>query len=223
MSLAVVGTGTDIGKTIACAVLLTRYASLHKLAYWKPIATGSGQGRDTQLIQELCGHLVEVLEEDHLFEPPVSPHLAARWEGKQIRSQDLVARLRGYRRRTDGPALLVEGIGGLLVPINDQGNLLADLLGEMELTCLLVASSQLGTINHTLLSLEALRSRNLNLAGVVLNGIPNPDNREAIESFGRVKVVGEIEPMNPLSRDTLCEAAQQIDRKGILEPYFQES
>ena len=205
MSLAVVGTGTEIGKTITCAMLLTRYSSDFKISYWKPIATGSEEGRDTQIIQDLCGHLVEVLEEDFIFKPPVSPHLAARWENKKIPPLDLIASLNKHRAKSNDRALLVEGIGGLLVPINDQGDLLADLIVKMELTCLLVASSQLGTINHTLLSLEAMRSRNLKIAGVILNGPSNPENREAIESFGKVRVIDEIKPINPISKSTLLQ------------------
>jgi len=223
MSLAVVGTGTEIGKTITCAMLLTRYANDFKISYWKPIATGSEEGRDTQTIHDLCGHLVEVLEEDFLFKPPVSPHLAARWEKKQIHPLDLIAHLNKHRNQAKDRALLVEGIGGLLVPINDQGDLLADLIRKMKLACLLVASSQLGTINHTLLSLEAMRSRNLKLAGVILNGPSNPENREAIELFGKVKVIDEIEPMSPISKNTLLQATKTFDREGILTPYFQQT
>ena len=93
----------------------------------------------------------------------------------------------------------------------------ADLLKALDLPCLIVSSSQLGTINHTLLTLEALRSRGLSLAGVVLNGPVNPENRRAIERFGRTRVVAELEPLDPLSPETVAQAASEFDRDGVLE------
>ena len=90
MSLVVVGTGTEIGKTITCAVLLSRYAGIFKLAYWKPIATGSAEDRDTSVIERLCGHGVNILQESYLFEPAVSPHLAARLARKKIDPEQVV-------------------------------------------------------------------------------------------------------------------------------------
>jgi dethiobiotin synthetase len=110
-----------------------------------------------------------------------------------------------------------EGIGGLLVPLTEGGYLLADLLKGLSLPCLLVSSSQLGTINHTLLTLEALRARNLCLAGVVLNGPVNLENRRAIERFGHTSVVAEVEPLHPLSRETVAQAASGFDPDGVLE------
>ncbi len=217
MSLVVVGTGTEIGKTVTCAVLLSRYAGMFKLAYWKPIATGSAEDRDTSVIERLCGPEVNILPESYLFEPPVSPHLAARLAGKRIDPEQVVQALKTYQQEKDGRALIIEGIGGLLVPLTADGYLLADLLEEMSLPCLLVASSTLGTINHTLLTIEAMRSRDLQLVGVVLNGPQNRENRLAIEKFGSVQIVSEIEPLSTLSPENVLRAARGFDRKALLE------
>ncbi len=217
MSLVVVGTGTEIGKTITCAMLLSRYAGIFKLAYWKPIATGSAEDRDTSVIENLCGPEVDILQESYLFEPPVSPHLAARLAGKKIHPEQVVQTLKTYQQENDGRALVMEGIGGLLVPLSADGYLLADLLEEMSLPCLLVASSTLGTINHTLLTIEAMRSRDLQLVGVVLNGPRNRENRLAIEKFGSVQIVSEIEPLSDLSPENVLRAARGFDRKALLE------
>ncbi len=217
MSLVVVGTGTEIGKTITCAVLLSRYAEILKLAYWKPIATGSAEDRDTSVIKRLCGPEVDILPESYLFEPPVSPHLAARLAGKRIDPEQVVQTLKTYQQENDGRALVIEGIGGLLVPLTTEGYLLADLLEAMSLPCLLVASTTLGTINHTLLTLEALRSRDLQLVGVVLNGPRNRENRLAIEEFGSVHIVSEIEPLSTLSPESVLRASRGFDRKALLE------
>ncbi len=217
MSLVVVGTGTEVGKTITCAVLLSRYAGMFKLAYWKPIATGSAEDRDTSVIERLCGPEVNILPESYLFEPPVSPHLAARLAGKRIDPEQVVQALKTYQQESDGRALVIEGIGGLLVPLTAEGYLLADLLEAMSLPCLLVASTTLGTINHTLLTLEALRSRDLHLVGVVLNGQRNRENRLAIEEFGSVQIVSEIEPLSTLSPENVLRASRGFDRKALLE------
>ncbi len=223
MSLVVVGTGTEIGKTITCAVLLSRYAGMFKLAYWKPIATGSAEDRDTSVIERLCGPEVNILPESYLFEPPVSPHLAARLAGKRIDPEQVLQALKTYQQESDGRALVIEGIGGLLVPLTAEGYLLADLLEAMSLPCLLVASSTLGTINHTLLTLEALRSRNLQLVGVVLNGPRNRENRLAIEEFGSVQIVSEIEPLSTLSPENVLRASHGFDRKALLESFLKSA
>ncbi len=220
MSLVVVGTGTEIGKTITCAVLLSRYSEISSLAYWKPIATGSAQDRDSLVIKRLCAHQVEILQESYLFEPPVSPHLAARLARKRIRPERILEALGTYQRQKSGRALIIEGIGGLLVPLTAGGHLLADLLQEMSLPCLLVASSTLGTINHTLLTIEAMRSRDLNLVGVVLNGPLNRENRLAIQKFGKAKIISEIEPMKALSKESVARASRGFDRRALLKSYL---
>lgn len=221
MSLVVVGTGTEIGKTITCAVLLSRYAGISQLTYWKPIATGSAEERDTEVIERLCGPAVEILQELYLFEPPVSPHLAARLAGEKIDPEQVVQALKTYQQ--DQRALIIEGIGGLLVPLTSDGYLLAELFKEMALPCLLVASSTLGTINHTLLSLEAMRSRDLNVVGVVLNGPPQDENRQAIETFGNVPIVSEIEHLPTLSRETVLQTSHGFDREALLESYLRSA
>lgn len=218
MSLIVIGTDTDVGKTITCAVLLTRYGD-NNMAYWKPIATGPSEGRDTCVIESLCSG-TEVLPERYLFPLPASPHLAAREANAKIDPAGVIRSFRAHLQSHPQRALLVEGIGGLLVPLTDNGYLLADLIAEMELTCLLVSSTRVGTINHTLLTLEALRTRDLPLAGIVLNGPPTHENRRAIESFGQVGIIGTVEHIDPLSVENIGETSRKFDPEGLLEPYF---
>ena len=220
MTLVVVGTGTDVGKTVTCAVLLWRYQELG-IRYWKPVATGAGRARDVLSVKRLGPPTASILEERYRFDPPVSPHLAARGAGKAIEPRAILAAFRGHLREMPSRAgLLIEGIGGLLVPLNDRGYLLADLLGELAQPCVLVALSTLGTINHTLLTLEAMRKRRLELAGVILCGPPNVENRAAIERFGGAKVVGEIAPISPLGRKAVAKAAARFDRGGLLQKFL---
>ena len=221
MSLVVVGTGTEIGKTISCAVILARYSGRFQLAYWKPVATGSIQDRDSLVIDRLCGDQVKIVQESYLFEPPVSPHLAARQARTKIRPEKIIRELSTYQKSTASRPLVIEGIGGLLVPLTYGGFLLADLIQEMTFPCLLVASSTLGTINHTLLTIEAMKSRKLKLVGVVLNGPENRDNRHAISKFGGVPVIGHIRPINPLSPENIKCVARGFDRKALLKSYFE--
>jgi dethiobiotin synthase len=220
VSLAVVGTSTEVGKTVISALLLARYGGERRLAYWKPVATGAVEGRDTETVQRLAGDRGEVLPESYLFQAPLSPHLAARREGRTIDR----AFLRTEHERLCGVdperTLVVEGAGGLLVPLTEDGYLLADLLAVLRLPSLLVALSTLGTINHTLLTLEAMRSRGIAVAGVVLNGSRNFENRRAIERFGRVEVVAEVEPLTPLDCANLARAAIHFDAGGALRPHL---
>ncbi|MCH9650335.1 MAG: dethiobiotin synthase [Deltaproteobacteria bacterium] len=219
MSLVVTATDTEVGKTVVSALLLHRYAGANAL-YWKPIATGFDSDWDTGTVRNLGPEGALCLEEAYLFRPPVSPHLAARWAEQEIDPNRILARHSELRARHRGRPWIIEGIGGLLVPLRDDSTLLVDLLVALGLPCVLVASSQLGTINHTLLSLEAMRARGLEVAGVVLNGPRNEDNREAIERFGEVSIIAEVEPMEPLERATLAEQCVRFDPSGILERYL---
>ena len=217
MEIAVTGTGTEIGKTVVSAVILARWAGRMELSYWKPVATGAEEGSDSREVASLVGPEVQVLKECYRFGPPLSPHLAARLAGVEIEPERILSAYRRHREASGDGLMVVEGIGGLLVPLTEGGYLLADLLKALDLPCLVVSSSELGTINHTLLTLEALRSRGLSLAGVVLNGPANQENRRAIERFGYAPVVAELEPLTPLSPDTVARAATEFDPDRVLE------
>jgi malonyl-CoA O-methyltransferase len=115
---------------------------------------------------------------------------------------------------------IVEGAGGALVPLNDT-ELMADLMRSLLLPVVIVARSELGTINHTLLTLEALRARKLCVAGVVMVGKPDRDNREAIEHYGRVSVLGEMPLLDPLNAAAVRRwAAAELDPYGRLAEFF---
>jgi dethiobiotin synthase len=197
--LFVTGTDTGVGKTIAAAALMHRYRASAPLCYWKPIQTGIEIDDDTATVRRLgaCGD-EEVFANGVRLPKPVSPHLAARWAGRRI---DLTE-LRGMLPRSD-TSWIVEGAGGVLAPVNETETM-ADWMASLALPVLVVARSGLGTINHTLLTLEALRTRRLRVAGVVMIGEPNPENRAAIEGYGRVPVVGEMPMLAPLDAGLLA-------------------
>ncbi len=187
--LFVTGTDTNIGKTVVSAALLYRFRDQATLRYWKPIQTGIEQDDDTGEVRRLADcSSAKILDRGLRLARPVSPHLAARWSGETIDPQAL-ARLLDEEPASD--RWIVEGAGGALVPVNGS-QLMTDLMSLLGLPVIVVARSTLGTINHTLLTLEALRTRSLRVAGVIMVGERNRDNREAIESYGGVGVLGEM-------------------------------
>lgn len=217
--LFVTGTDTGVGKTVTCAALLHRYRFTFSLRYWKPIQTGIEQDDDTTEVRRLaaCGEQ-EILAEGIRLRCPVSPHLAAQWSGLTIRLEDVIAPIRS---QPSAVRWIVEGAGGLLVPINES-QFMTDLMLALALPVVVVARSTLGTINHTLLSLEALRTRSLQIAGVVMVGEPNSDNRAAIERYGRVPVLGEMPVCQPLETGLLAAWARAgLDPQGRLLEFLQ--
>jgi dethiobiotin synthetase len=166
--------------------------------YWKPIQTGSVEGTDRATVIR-CAEIpaTQTREESYIFEPPVSPHLAAHWAKARIE----LARIQKPALAA-GETIVIEGAGGVLVPIND-GEFMIDLMRHLGAPVVLAARSSLGTINHTLLSLAALRRAEVPIAGVVLIGVQNADNRAAIESYGNVRAIGEIPPLAAINRKSL--------------------
>ncbi len=221
MSLFVVGTDTGVGKTVVAATLLARYRSELRLVYWKPVATGGRLERDRDSVALLVPG-AETVAEAYLFDEPLSPHLAARHEGVEIELERIATRWRELRTFFAGAGFVVEGAGGVLVPLNDHGVLLVDLVAAMALPVLVAARSTLGTINHTLLTIEALRGRGIEIAGVVLNGPSQPDNREAIERLGGVAVLAELPAFGLPGASAIAAAARDFDPDGVLRPLLVE-
>ena len=234
MSLWILGTDTSVGKTVVSALTLLRYHDVGRLGYWKPVSTGGADDRDRATLEGWIGALapeLDILPETYHLDEPVSPHLAARLAGVVIDPERVLHDLVEHGLAVGSRNLVIEGAGGLMVPLNDAGALLVDLVVATALPVVLVARSTLGTINHTLLSLEALRSRHVEIAGVVINGPPNEENSRVIERWGRVRIIGEVAALadgwagfqlsaSELSRSTLEVAVRSFDREGILGEYL---
>lgn len=196
----ITGTDTDVGKTLVSAWLLTQLEG----TYWKPIQAGTVPTTDSATVQRLAELPVSrVLPEAYLLPEPMAPHEAAR-------RANIAMDMEKLRLPPHDGLVVVEGAGGLMVPIAD-GAYMIDLADSLDLPIILVARSTLGTINHTLLSLEAIRRRGLPLAGVVISGPESPHNRAAIERFGQVEVIAEIPFLETVSRDTLKAVAPELD------------
>lgn len=192
----VTGTDTGVGKTMVSALLCAALEGV----YWKPIQTGATEDSDRRTVMELAELGAErTLPECYVFDPPVSPHLAAEWAGAEI---DL-ATIRRPEGRLPGP-LIVEGAGGVMVPVNRKEFML-DLMRRLALPIVVAARSALGTINHSLLTLRALQGAGLSVKGVVVVGTPNRDNERAIERYGSAPIIGRVPLLEAINRAALLQ------------------
>lgn len=187
--LVVTGTDTGIGKTVVAA----GFAQALGARYWKPVQAGLDESTDRDTVAALSGQ--EVLPEAYRLATPCSPHQAAAIDGVTI---DL-ARL---ALPEDDSPLVVEGAGGVLVPLRED-LLYADLFAQWGLPVVLVARTALGTINHSLLSLEALRSRGVPIAGMAFVGDENAETERTICAIGQVRRLGRLSWLDPLNAASL--------------------
>ncbi|MDA8018503.1 MAG: dethiobiotin synthase [Thermoanaerobaculia bacterium] len=216
-SIFVTGTDTEIGKTVASAVMARALREAgREVGYWKPVASGLDEtghdGKDSAVVSRLAG--VEAAEGLWEMELPLSPHLAARLEGvmlEPVRILDRWATLRGDRPEC---SWVVEGVGGLHVPLTDD-ELLVDWIPRLEIPVVLVARAGLGTINHTLLSVESLRRRDIEPKGVLFVGPPNEENERAVARFGDVEILGRLPWLEPLTPEAVETAAKSPDLLGF--------
>lgn len=193
--IIVTGTDTGVGKTVFAAAL----AGALDGHYWKPIQAGLDSATDSASVAELSGlGAGRVLPEAYRLATPCSPHRAAELDGVEIDGGALgVPDVAG--------ALVIEGAGGVLVPVT-RHLLFADLFARWRCPAVLVARTTLGTINHSLLSIEALRSRGVPLLGIAFCGEANEDSEATIAALGRVKRLGRLPHLDPLDRATLAAA-----------------
>lgn len=201
--LFIAGTHTDAGKTLVSTILC---AGLNA-AYWKPIQTGAdpftGAGSDRHWVTQSIGsETLITYPESYFFSLPQSPNIAAKAAGSEIDIETIAL------PPHSGP-LVVEGAGGLLVPLNSK-YLQVNLIAKLAIPVVLVCPLYLGAINHSLLSIEALRSRNIPLIGLIFNGQSQPEVEESIEQFSGVPVIGRVPPLPNFQRSTLLSVYQSF-------------
>ena len=190
--IIVAGTDTGVGKTVFSAAL----AGALGAAYWKPIQSGLTEETETQAVLRLSGLSPEdVLDERYRLKTPVSPHLAAEIDGVAIDTESLVL------PDTQKP-LVVEAAGGLLVPLTQRITYI-DLIARWRAPVVLCARTTLGTINHSLLSIEALRARDIPLLGVAFIGEQNASSEAIIAAMGRTRRLGRLPHLPVLTKDSL--------------------
>lgn len=192
-SLVICGTDTDVGKTVVSALVVQGLGA----TYWKPVQSGLEGGGDSGRLQALLQlPATRVLPEAYRLQTPVSPHWAAELEGITIDPARLAL-------PAVAGALVVETVGGLLVPLRRDW-LQIDQLAAWGLPVLLVARSGLGTLNHTLLSVQALRQRSIPLLGLVLNGPLHPDNPATLAALAQAPVLAQLPSLEPLTASGLA-------------------
>lgn len=202
----IAGTDTDVGKTIFSAALMLALEEVaFKPHYWKPLQSGI-DSVDTRSVQEITGLSEDrFFPENHIFSAAVSPHRAAEIDEVTVDIPALWEK--GNIPDCEG-TLLIEGAGGLMVPITRK-NLQINVYKKWKIPLILCARTDLGTINHTLLSLEALWARRIPIKGVVFIGEPNADNMYTISKFSNVKVLGRLPMVEDMNAQALLEAFKE--------------
>ena len=188
----ITGTDTGVGKTIFAAALTQALGA----TYWKPVQCGLEGETDSKIISRLIN--CEVLQEAYRLSMPASPHLAAEAEGKLISIDRFIL-------PTKFMPLVIEGAGGVMVPLNRE-NLFIDIFASWNKPVILCARPTLGTINHTLLSLSALRNAGCKILGVAFIGEDNKEVEETICAFGEVSRLGRLPHLETLTSETLATA-----------------
>ncbi len=202
--IIICGTDTDVGKTIVSSFFVQGLKGI----YWKPIQSGTEEGTDTKTVCKLLDlEPNRYLSERYKFRAPVSPHWAAERESSFIEPNNL------HLPNLD-KLIIIETAGGLMVPLN-RNWLQIDQLKVWGAPIILVARTGLGTLNHTLLSLEALKHRNLNVLGIVLNGPSHNDNPKTLEQFGDTKILASLPIFDDVNAKVLSQEwnKQQLDQK----------
>jgi dethiobiotin synthetase len=190
--LFVTAIGTDVGKTVVSAILTEALQA----DYWKPVQCGSMEATDADFVRLHVSNAKTVVhQETFLFKEPVSPHLAASLEGKEI-----VLKTIGVPETQN--TLIIEGAGGLLVPLN-QTDFVIDMISAFKAEAIVVVKHYLGSINHTMLTLEALKSRDIKIAGLIFNGDRNPASESIILQHHSFDFVGYVREEEEFTKDTV--------------------
>lgn len=203
MKIFITGTDTNIGKTLISSWLCLKSG----YEYFKPIQAGDVDGTDSDFVRRIAK--VKTYQESYRYKMPVSPHLAAKIEDREIMVDKI--------KLPAANNLIIEGAGGALVPINREF-LVADLIKELGLPVIIVSYARLGTINHTLLTIEALRSRGIEILGFIMNGSHdlNQSNIEAIEFYGRVKLLSSFPTLNEVTTKSLSSVDLSLELQNLL-------
>ncbi len=197
--LFVTAIGTDVGKTIASAVLVEALAA----DYWKPVQSGLEDGTDTHTISGIVSNAESTFhEEAYKLIAPMSPHQAAALEGVEIDASAI------QLPKTDN-TLIIEGAGGLLVPITRQF-LMVDLIKQLDAEVVLVINHYLGSINHTMLSLKYLADEGFKVAGLIYNGERNEDNEQLYKEHFGLPVMFHIPQLTEVNQESIRTIAESI-------------
>ena len=198
----ITGIGTDVGKTVVSAIL----CQWLRANYWKPIQSGDPDGGDSKTLKNLVSHSsFEIFKEAYTFDAPLSPHAAAILEGKKIEVDSIIP------PESKNP-IIIEGAGGLLVPLNYRNETICDLIIHLKAQVIVVVKEYLGNINHTLLTISHLKKNNIKISGLIFVGEELPHTMEIIEKTTRLPLLFRVPIFNELNKNTIVNFAKEIDR-----------
>lgn len=198
--IAIVGIGTEVGKTLVSAITCIAFNA----TYWKPIQTGYLHGKgdiDSQTVHQWTK--ASIYPEAYLLQEPLSPHIAAQIDHVEIDISTIQ-----IPKDVEGN-LVIETAGGLMVPINDHLVYL-DIIQQWNIPVILTMSQYLGNINHTILSIEMLKSKNIPILGIVSNGKSLPDTNRWIEQYSKIPIVLEIPRLEKITKEVIQDLASQL-------------
>src|SRR3546814_505958 len=198
--LFITGIDTGIGKTIISAILVEKLEA----DYWKPVQAGDLDHSDTMTVQSLVSNSASRFHpETYQLTQPFSPHNSARLDNVDIKIED-------FQVPATHRPLVIEGAGGLMVPLNPT-LLMIDLIAHLNAEVIVVTKNYLGSINHTLLTLEMLRLRQIPVRGIVINGDADPDSENAILNYSGVTYLGRIAELPGLDKEGIRAATQNLN------------
>ena len=195
----ITGIGTGIGKTIVSSIVTEKLQA----DYWKPIQSGDLDQSDSMKVESLISNSKTVIHKEAFrLTQPLSPHLSARLDNIDLSIDKL------FTPSTDN-TLIIEGAGGLMVPLNDR-ELLIDYIIALQVEVILVSQNYLGSINHTLLSLELLKARNVTVKGIIYNGGSNIETERYINQYSSVEILGNIPVLDVITKETIQQAGRYL-------------
>ena len=195
----VTGIGTDVGKTVVSAILTEALEA----DYWKPVQAGDLDNSDSIKVENLISNTTTKIHAEGIkLNSPMSPHAAAAIDGVAIKLAD-------FKLPETNNNLVVEGAGGLMVPLNDK-DLIIDLIQHLDIEVVLVSQNYLGSINHTILSIDTLKNRGVKVAGIIFNGVINEETEKYILNYSNLKCLGRIEQHQEINKEVVLSYKQQF-------------
>ena len=198
--LFVTGIGTDVGKTVISAILCEALQA----DYWKPVQTGTYYGTDSDKIKKYISNTrTQIHPETYCLKHYMSPHAAAEMEGVNIE-------LGTIKAPETNNTLIIEGAGGLMVPLNHKKELIIDLIQQLDAETVVVIQNYMGSINHSLLTLEVLKQRNMKVAGVIINGPPHQLSHDIIMEYCGQRLLGKVGKENVMDKKVITKYAEEF-------------
>lgn len=198
MRYFVTGIDTEVGKTVVSAVLVQALTA----NYWKPIQSGDLEHSDSHKIIDLVSKKIMIYPESYRLTQPLSPHLSAKLDGVEIKLKDIIP--------PSSTNLIIEGAGGVMVPIDEKGTYVTDIIPFCDAEIILVTKNYLGSINHTLLSIQYLQSKNYTIKGIVVTGDENKETESIITKNTGIPILFHVPMTDDLSKKFIKEQASKI-------------